>query len=620
MKKISYIIAGLFAVGLSSCSDMLEVESDMQLPSDNGIGSKTDSVFYTFGIMSAMQQLADTYVLQNELRGDLVSLTSSADLDLQELANFSADGTNAYDSAYVYYRVINNVNNYLAHRDTTLADGATNLVTNEYGAMLAFRAWAYLQAVRQYGKVKYVTRPLTSISDIENDNSPEVDIYQLASNLIPELEKYSGNPVPDYGNINCGSGNNSMVGGKTVSSFQSFIPVDVILGELYLERGQEGDYLRAAQHFYTYIDRNASTRFVSNLHAEQPTYNWFVRSSFDRPMDFTFSGGTFNGYWSVQTFANQSAQIVSQIPMAQNYMLGATTSLPLLYGFNYYTANDDSIYTAVQVVPSTNYLAIADSTDCYYTSAATVSGRNPIHCFRGRDLRYYETFQETQTRDSVMERMMKFDTGNIILYRNTTIWLRLAEALNRAGYPDAAFAILKDGLKSTLLNSNNYISPETETLLTTTIPICDINNVNDQYYLNNVGIHAYGAAYMESMTSGINNGPIGGAYSTYTMDSIVGLKMDRLAREFAADGVVIGATKADTINAVEDLICDEYAMEFAFEGTRFSDITRLARRKNREAPSGYGANFGGKWIARKLAYKNPAKQMDQEANWYLPFK
>ena len=45
MKKISYIIAGLFAVGLSSCSDMLEVESDMQLPSDNGIGSKTDSVF-----------------------------------------------------------------------------------------------------------------------------------------------------------------------------------------------------------------------------------------------------------------------------------------------------------------------------------------------------------------------------------------------------------------------------------------------------------------------------------------------------------------------------------------------------------------------------------------------
>lgn len=620
MKKISYIIAGLFAVGLSSCSDMLDVESDMLLPSDGGITNKTDSVFYTFGIMSAMQQLADTYVLQNELRGDLVSLTSSADLDLQELANFSADGTNAYDSAYVYYRVINNVNNYLAHRDTTLADGATNLVTNEYGAMLAFRAWAYLQAVRQYGKVKYVTRPLTSISDIENDNSPEVDIYQLASNLIPELEKYAGNPVPDYGNINCGSGNNYKVGSKTVSSFQSFIPVDVILGELYLERGQEGDYLRAAQHFYTYIDRNASTRFLSNLIADY-SYNWFVRSSFNRPTDFTTSiSGSWGGYWSTQTFTNQSTQIVSQIPMAQNYMLGATTSLPLLYGFNYYTANDDSVYTAVQVVPSSNYFAIADSTDCYYTSTVTVSGRNPIHCFRARDSRYYETFIETQTRDSVMERMSKFDTGNIILYRNTTIWLRLAEALNRAGYPDAAFAILKDGLKSTLLNSNDYLSPETETLLTTTIPICDVNNVNDQYYIQNVGIHAYGAAYYESVSSGINNGPIGGTYSTYTMDSIVGLKMDRLAREFAADGVVIGATKADTINAVEDLICDEYAMEFAFEGTRFSDITRLARRKNRETPSNYGANFGGKWIARKLAYKNPAKQMDQEANWYLPFK
>ena len=208
MKKIAYIIAGLFAFGVSSCSDMLEVDSSSQL-SGQDINNKTDSVFYTFGIMSAMQQLADAYVLQNELRGDLVKLTSAADLDLQELANYSADGTNAYDSAYVYYRVINNVNYYLAHRDTTLADGSTNLVTNEYAAMLSFRAWAYLQAVRQYGKVKYITHPLTSISDIESDNSPELDIYQLTTELISGLEKYSGLPVPNYGAINCGSGNNS---------------------------------------------------------------------------------------------------------------------------------------------------------------------------------------------------------------------------------------------------------------------------------------------------------------------------------------------------------------------------------------------------------------------------
>lgn len=617
MKKIAYIIAGLFAFGVSSCSDMLEVDSSSQL-SGQDINNKTDSVFYTFGIMSAMQQLADAYVLQNELRGDLVKLTSAADLDLQELANYSADGTNAYDSAYVYYRVINNVNYYLAHRDTTLADGSTNLVTNEYAAMLSFRAWAYLQAVRQYGKVKYITHPLTSISDIESDNSPELDIYQLTTELISGLEKYSGLPVPNYGAINCGSGNNSTVGSKNVNSNQSFIPVDVILGELYLERGQEGDYLRAAQHFYTYLNDNAASMYVQPL-SGATIMDWFGnRGNFPMPSDFPMVSYSYFS-WGDLSFTDQSVDIVSQIPMAQNYMRGATTNLPLLYGYNYYTANEDSLYTTVQIVPSGNYFSIADSTDCYYQSTIVgTGGQLTFNYFRGRDVRYYETYSEHLTPDSVSYRMRKFDRANVILYRSSTIWLRFAEALNRAGYPDAAFAILKDGLKSSLTSSNDYLSPETVTLLSTTMPILSPTNENDQYFLQNVGIHSFGAAHGESVTTlGINNGPIGGTRTPYQMDTIVGNKMAQIAREYK---VAVGNTKADTINAVEDLICDEYAMEFAFEGTRYSDLTRLARRKNREAPASYGTNFGGLWFASKMAYKNPAKALDVEANWYLPFK
>ena len=291
MKKIAYLIAGLFAFGVSSCSDMLDVDSSSEL-FDPDMNHKTDSVFYTFGVMTAMQQLADIYVLQNEMRGDLVNPAELADINLKKLADYSADGTNAYDSAYVYYRVINNVNYYLAHRDTTLSDGSTNLVTKEYGAMLAFRAWAYLQAVRQYGTVKYITHPLTSISDIENDNSPRYDIYQLASALIPELEKYSGQSVPSYGSINCGTGNNSHVSSKTVNSYQSFIPVDVILGELYLERGQEGDYMLAAQHFYKYLDNNAVNMYLVAYSAGTPT-DWFYESNISRPSDFPM---VYGGY------------------------------------------------------------------------------------------------------------------------------------------------------------------------------------------------------------------------------------------------------------------------------------------------------------------------------------
>ena len=83
-------------------------------------------------------------------------------------------------------------------------------------------------------------------------------------------------------------------------------------------------------------------------------------------------------------------------------------------------------------------------------------------------------------------------------------------------------------------------------------------------------------------------------------------------------GITVGNTPQDTINAVEDLLCDEYALEFAFEGSRFFDLCRLARHKNAESPASYGAKFGSKWLASKLAFK--ASGLEDESKWYLPFK
>ena len=96
---------------VSSCSDMLDVETsrEVELPS---IGQASDSLFYVLGIMQAVQQAADAYYIQNEMRGDLVDVTVHSDLNLREMANFSATASNKYDSAYVYYRIINNCNQH----------------------------------------------------------------------------------------------------------------------------------------------------------------------------------------------------------------------------------------------------------------------------------------------------------------------------------------------------------------------------------------------------------------------------------------------------------------------------------------------------------------------------
>ena len=91
---------------------MLETESTRQ-NIEPELTAKTDSLFYGLGILQAMQQLADQYVLQGEMRGELVSTTKYTDNNLRQLANFSATTANKYDSAYVYYRVINNCNYYI---------------------------------------------------------------------------------------------------------------------------------------------------------------------------------------------------------------------------------------------------------------------------------------------------------------------------------------------------------------------------------------------------------------------------------------------------------------------------------------------------------------------------
>ena len=109
MKKNIYILTLLFGIvfGMSSCQDMLQSESDRQI-FDPSLSEKTDSIFYTLGILKGVQQAIDQYVLINEMRGDLTQTNSHTSVHLRALANFTANTENKYDSAYVFYRIINN--------------------------------------------------------------------------------------------------------------------------------------------------------------------------------------------------------------------------------------------------------------------------------------------------------------------------------------------------------------------------------------------------------------------------------------------------------------------------------------------------------------------------------
>ena len=534
------------------------------------------------------------------------------------MADFSATTANKYDSAYVYYRVINNCNYYITHRDTTLHTGADYVVMKEYVAVKAIRAWAYMQLARIYGKVPFYTEPLTQISQIDEGSYPELDMAGIVSKLAPDLEQYTGYETPTLGNV---SPQNS-----AIYPSRLFIPVDLVLGDMYLE---VKDYHRAAVHYVTYLTEVApeSRRHIAftqlPYHVLQRSGNTYYLGTSDLPSDWhddNFNRRSNTGSWeSVLWPSNddQNTDIICYIPLAQNSQQGHTSELPKAFGYDYYSTSasstDDRYIDEIQILPSESYVNMSSSQDYYYYSTASTFTQAVINSAKLGDARISGITYERRDveADSTKLWVSMYTQPRVILYRTSTVMMHLAEAFNRLGMYDAAFAILKDGLTAGLAVAP-YLSESTLEALHTTYPILSSANISKFASVQNMfGVHTHGAGYAND-ANGNNYMP---GLSQYQLTPVVSQKMAEIATTYK---VAVGTTKQDSINAVEDLLCDEYALEFAFEGSRFYDLCRLARHKNASSP--YGANFGGQWLARKLAYKNPVKDLTNENNWYLPFK
>ena len=115
------IACGLSFIALTSCSDMLETESDQYIFADGeNLTDPTDTIYSMVGILNKLQAVADRTVILGEVRGDLVQLTPFASTELQEVSIWEVGTDNKYNRPRDYYAIINNCNYFLAHADTAL--------------------------------------------------------------------------------------------------------------------------------------------------------------------------------------------------------------------------------------------------------------------------------------------------------------------------------------------------------------------------------------------------------------------------------------------------------------------------------------------------------------------
>ena len=659
---------GLLFLLLTSCSDMLSTDNDSMV-SDPGMNSKTDSVFYALGIAQAMQQVADQYFYIGELRGELVTVDeANTDKNLKELANYSASQENAYDSSYVFYKVINNCNYYLAHRDSTLKTGSTNVVIDEYIAVAAWRAWAYLQLARIYCgnadglTIPFFTEPLTSISQIEGkaaDPGCQMNLSQIVDALAPELEqlleRYPNTRVPTFGTDYYSIGTTNWGENRYIDMSKIFIPIQVVLGDMYLETAQ---YEKAAKKYADYL---CKYRVVPEWLGSLRVLDYAPESE---DMSYVFNS-FYISYLTLFMNSVNPPEILTYIPMAVSSQNGKTTSVPLSFGYDYYSINHSSTCPRVdniQIEPSKAFYALTDSSDYYYYPRSyngqteNTSYPTEVKKYKGGDGRASVASVSQYVDNAILYRnpadnskvyVSKVKTANVYLYRASTVYLHLAEALNAMGYTDAAFAILKNGISTYLENlvkkptrdsegnivtnedgtpriePYKYMSQESVDMLGTTLPFLsaqyrEIFNANDVY-----GIHAHGSCSYNSKENelaqsakGSRATALGSQMNNYYLpDVIIGEKMKEIAKKY---DVGVGTSKTDSVAAMLDLLCDEYAKEFAFEGRRFYDLQRIARHFNEMGI--WGGNFGSRWFVEKLSGNRPQKDLHDPRNWYLPFK
>lgn len=759
MKRKSIISLLIFCMSLgmvtTSCEDMLTSDSER-----HSYVVAEDTLYSYWGILKSLQNVAERYVILGECRGDLVTSTGYVSDTIAAIVNFGQNGTASkykdgackYLKASDYYHIINSCNAYIAHCDTALTTGTNEkYMIKEYAQVQAIRAWTYMQLVQVYGEVPFYTKPLLTTKEIDefwNSDYPTANAGNLVDLLAPELinmefvEKIYG--FPQYNQY----GRTSAVCHSSLCMF----PVSIVLGDLYLMEGSAASCAKAAQHYYNYLNTENGGPLLTNTYC---TADLNERS----PLPNYSHNGTIPYTSKSKVSANNEA--ITCIPSSTNKLWGTVlTDVNRLFGFeaeirvNTYgeveDENDEDGTTTTasvllsrqddpELVASAGYDTICMKQDYEIyigdedNMVKQIDTKDPFNMIKvlpkvGDARQYWNNrriYMNEMEKMDTMYYVMKQNPGNgfttvyPMVYRKTGIWLRFAEAINRAGYPSYAFAVLKNGLCN---NDNWYPDAETDyavkdslwyalyndtivlpynihvdsitngsykpdiiygkkadliAALPDTLTASDVimnfiglsteNFTDDElcndkicYYLDKREVmKSKGIDYMNFMTRYMRNyrnasviysikkelrddrttkidfidnesksQPItmgvharGGDHLAYNdrkssynyVTQVIKKVKENEGIEITKEDIYSGNYDSQVQDAVEDLIIDECALEMAFEGNRFFDLMRVARRR------------GTKYLASRVAKRNGTLDTDMynhlltEKHWYLPF-
>ena len=416
---------------------------------------------------------------------------------------------------------------------------------------------------------------------------------------------------PGYGNIR------SLRDG---ASRLLFFPINVVLGDLNLwlasVTGSQATYREAALRYYKYISQRNGDN--SSYPIGMNYYMWYWGSTAWN--SFTSSS---SGDWSDEVYS-QNSELITIIAGDSIRAEGNYSELR-----NLFYSREDNDYR-VSIIPSQGMFDLSESqVNCCLASNGISFSYAPTDLtdHKAGDLRLYRSYSWGQATNRLTGE--RFDVSyvekqsfqNIHIYRRAQLYLRLAEALNGAGFPRAAFSILSTGLNNEIYETSVYpycsesdsiwISqldfPETRYGIVTAQYLTSSSSGTGVY--NTMGIHSRGSGWT----------PFNEYYRLPEAEPIPvvdenGEPIEGLFIIQKDTPELIEKQKA----TVDSLLLNENGLELAFEGTRFYDIMRFAMRQSNPE----------QFLAEKVAARYGKNNIDEalksrlmdKRNWYLSWK
>ncbi|MDP4277901.1 MAG: RagB/SusD family nutrient uptake outer membrane protein [Bacteroidota bacterium] len=595
MKAFKYFFAVLLLSGF--CYSCIDTESLEVLDESDHYQNLADAQKSVIGLYGKVMGMAEQLVVLNELHADLMDVTTNADQDLQDISNFTSNADNPWTNPVPFYSVIQNCNDMLAHFDLMLANHQfTKDQYNEfYSDVMTVRCWTYFQVGTLFGKIPYLTKPIKSLKDVGADQSSYIGLDELISNLITCMEN-----LPTLNQYTSVSGMaNKRLGNYNLDNY--YINKRCLLSELYL--WTDDQYYKAA-------------KTIRDFHIEGGTEETWKRY---KTISYVYQG-TFEGAYMVTYTRYLWNDINSLVNLWVNmFQLGMNENWANFENITCMTY--DPSYTptypfirlmGTQGVGKYLLKPSANAIDNYWGAQVQTNG----FTFDGRG--EGGSYEMNGQQPVITKYLHSFDanapyeqSGKWFIYRAGWLNLLYAEACNRyaetPGYVDgdqtkpySAYRRLTNAFLNTSLSAEfNFTRPDGTTYPADSVAVSGWGAGKEFpypfYFDARYSTTPYHRGYWRDH-SGIRNRA---SLTSVTYDST--------------------ATVQPEVRFYEKAILDELALETAYEGHRWRDILRIARRWNREK-AGTGTALLNQVIGAKFAKngKSAPVFLDNESNWYLP--